>query len=84
MFQIRLCITPLLKYKECQQNDVESLFPVKFSDNSKIVTVNFWEALIASEIGLFYRFYFIRLFYPRNPDSYAAFRLSGCRGIDRF
>ena len=33
----------------------------------------FREALIAPEIGLFHR---IRLFYPRNPNSYAVFCLS--------
>ena len=35
---------------------------------------NFWEELIVPEIGLFHG---IRSFYPRNPESYAAFRLSG-------
>ena len=35
---------------------------------------NFREAAIAPEIGLFHG---IRLFYPRNPESYAPFLLSG-------
>ena len=34
----------------------------------------FREALTTPEIGLFRE---IRLFYPRNPESYATFRLSG-------
>ena len=41
------------------------------SDSS---SCNCQEALIAPEIGLFHG---IRLFYPRNPESYAAFFLSG-------
>ena len=31
-FKIRLCISSLLKHIECQQNDLQSLFPVKLSD----------------------------------------------------
>ena len=34
----------------------------------------FQEALIALEIGFFHG---IRFFHPRNPECYAAFRLSG-------
>ena len=41
---------------------------------SDLNNCNFQEALIAREKGLFHG---IRLFYPRNPESYAAFRLSG-------
>ena len=32
-------ITSLLKHRECQRNDLQSLFSVKLSENSKIVTV---------------------------------------------
>ena len=35
---------------------------------------NIWRALTAPKLGLFHG---IDLFYPRNPESYAAFRLSG-------
>ena len=41
------------------------------SDSSKC---KFREALITPEVGLLHG---IRLFYPRNPESYAVFRLSG-------
>ena len=49
------------------------------SNTSQVIQSNssnckFREAVIAPEISLFHG---IRLFYPKNPESYAAFRLSG-------
>ena len=52
-------------YTEQQSNTSQ----VIQSDSSKY---KFREALVTPEIGLFHG---IRLFYPRNPESYATFRL---------
>ena len=46
----------------------------KVKQFSWIQVTNIWRALTAPKLGLFHG---IDLFYPRNPESYAAFRLSG-------
>ena len=67
----------MLSYYTTKINSWSKGMKMNDSNASQVIqsdSSNFWEALIAPEIGLFHG---ICLFYPRNYESFAAFCLSG-------